>query len=273
MVINIAGKKFEKIFSSTFTKMRLQEYDLIAAALKEVIPPQCIGKLQIMEYGCGQGYGFRSLTQLGSLVATDLQMHPHLVLPPEIEFIITDIHCTDFPDSRFDVLVSNQVLEYLDEEKAFAEMKRLGSQDAYYAFAVPTSFWLIVSQSGNILRSIANGIERAKRETSRGYSFPSSCSSNAAARPDKKERSKWIDKFFIFRGHGRKPDFFDCLKSWKIGSWEKLLHNNGFTIVSRTPLLTYASSVFPFIPANRWMAKMGLSSSFLFICQKASTSG
>ena len=108
---------------SMFVKKRRWEYNLITSAIVSVVPSDLIGKLQVMEYGCGPGVGVQSLSQLGDLLLTDIYRDPSLDLPDGVEFRIADIHETDFKDGEFDVLVSNQVLEYLDLKKAFQEMK------------------------------------------------------------------------------------------------------------------------------------------------------
>ena len=224
--------------------------------------------MRVIEYGCGLGVGDQSLGQLGDLVVTDIYKDPLLNLPPGVEFRIADIHQTDFKDDEFDVLVSNQVLEYLDVKKAFQEMKRIGKENAYYVFSVPTATWLILSISGQIFKKFENMYTKIKRRFRKVSERALNEPNRFSVVKTKHRSNRWLSKFAI-RGHGYQPDFFKCLKSWRVGNWEKMLLSNGFVIVRRTPLLTYSSSNLPIIPTNRFLAKLVLSASYLFICKKS----
>ena len=105
-------------------KIRRREFDLIAAAIKDLVPNELIGHLKLLEFGSGPASGAEYLCQLGKLVASDIYEPPFLNLPAGVEFKIVDIHRTNFDDGEFDILISNQVLEYLDLQKAFKEMKK-----------------------------------------------------------------------------------------------------------------------------------------------------
>jgi SAM-dependent methyltransferase len=253
------------------SKRRRWEFDLITSAIKDVIPIEQIGKLRVLEFGSGPSGGAQYLCQIGDIVVTDIYEHPLLNLPPGVEFRIADIQKTDFSNGEFDILVSNQVLEHLkDLRKAFREMKRIGKENAYYAFGVPTATWLILTIPGQIFKKFENISMRIKAMFGKpNEAWPSeSDESEASADEETQSKNSWLSKFMIY-GHGCYPCFFQCLKFFRIRNWEKIIVDNGLEIVKRIPLLTYGSSHFSIIPMNRFLAKCGLSSSYLFICKKS----
>jgi len=256
-------KRFDRVL-----RIRRREFDLITSALRSVTPIEQSKRLKILEFGSGAGAGAQYLCQLGDVVATDIYRHRLLELPAGVDFRIADIHNTDFKDNEFDILVSNQVLEYLDLPRAFREMKRIGNEDALYAFSVPTSTWLILSVFGGVLKKFENLFCRIEHKLRKSDEERLNEPSEASAGERIQSKSNWLSKFAIC-GHGYQPGFFKCLKSWRVGSWRKMLESNGFVIVSKMPLLFYGSSNFPIIPANRFLTKLGLSSSFLFICRES----
>ena len=78
---------------------RRWEFNLINSALKEAIPNEQLGKLRLLEFGCGPSDGARYLYQLGDLVVTDIYQDPLLNLPVGVEFEIADIHYSKESDS------------------------------------------------------------------------------------------------------------------------------------------------------------------------------
>jgi len=147
-------------------------------------------------------------------------------------------------------------------------MKRIAKENAYYAFAVPTATWLVLSVPGQLLKKIQNVYTKVQGRFGKRIETRSGEPGEASADEEPQPKNDWLSKFAI-RGHGYQPGFFKCLRSWGVGSWEKTLSSNGFTVVRKAPLLTYGSSNLPVIPPNRFLAELGLSSSFLFICREA----
>lgn len=248
---------------------RRWEFDLITRTIKDVIPTEQVGKLRILEFGSGPSSGAQYLCQLGDLVVTDIYTHPLLNLPLGVEFRIADIHKTDFKDCEFDILVSNQVLEHLEDmKKAFQEMKRIGKENAYYVFGVPTATWLILTIPGQILKKLENISARMKDRFGRVSEATVGNPCRISTEKPKHVKKRRLSKFTI-GGHGCYHRFFECLKAFRVRNWERVLLSNGFGIVGKSPLLTYGSTHLPIIPINRFLARIGLSSSYLFICKKS----
>jgi SAM-dependent methyltransferase len=245
-------------------RRRKWEFFLISAAMERVIPKEKIGRLRVLEFGSGPSGGAEFLVDLGYLVVTDVYKHPLLRLPLNVKFKIADIHKTDFKEGEFDVLVSNQVIEHLEKlDEAFVEMKRIAKPDAYFVFGVPTAVWLLLTIPGQIFRKFENIYSRISGKS------PKETSSDTAQNAiyENKQKQRWSR--FVLKGHGCYHGFFECLKMFMVNNWRRILILNGFKIISSEPLLCYGSSHLPIVPTNRILAKMGLSSSYLFICRKA----
>jgi SAM-dependent methyltransferase len=230
-----------------------------------VLPKEQIGRLQILEFGCGAAYGAQYLRQLGNLTTTDIYRSPLLELPPGTAFRIADIHQTDFENNQFDILVSNSVLQYLDFERAFKEMKRIGKQNAYYAFSVPTATWLVLAMPAKVFKKLGNICARA-RSRLQDQTVPASSVSVSEAQPGDMKRN-WFGKFAL-GGHGRYGRFFEAFRGLRVRNWRRILLSHGFEIIRETPLLAYSDSELPMIPPNRFLTKLGLASSYLFVCTK-----
>lgn len=255
---------------------RKWEFQLIVAAIKETVPKALHGKLRILEYGCGPSGGAEYLCEIGDLIVSDIYQHTKLSLPPQVRFEIADIHKTDFKDHEFDLLVSNQVIEHLCVEVAFQEMLRITKPEGYFAFAIPTATWLVLSIPGQIVKKVENVIDRIR---SKVFNQPSevdldeqniqlALSKESVPNELTLRKRTWLKRISL-EGHGCYPRFMECFRSFRVKTWRNLLIENGFSIVSTAPLLTYGSSHFPMFPANHFMARHGFSSSYLFICKNA----
>lgn len=249
-------------------KVRCREFELIICAIKKVIDGRQVGTLKILEFGCGSCESAEYLSELGDLVVTDVKKSASLCLPPTVEFRIADIYHTDFREGQFDVVLSSQVLEHLEDmEQAFHEMKRISTRDAYYVFSVPTATWLVLSTPAKIFKKLENLFARMCGVQMRPKEVLSHNGNNHFTR---RVRQKWLDRFRL-GGHGCYPRFCECFKAFRVRNWQMVLELNGFEVITQIPLLTYADSDVPIIPPNRLLARLGLASSYLFICRKAST--
>ncbi|MBI5197022.1 MAG: class I SAM-dependent methyltransferase [Nitrospirae bacterium] len=264
---------------------RQWEFLLISQAIENTIPKENHGKMNILEFGCGPSGGAHFLSKLGSLTASDVYRHHLLSLPANVEFIISDIHKTEFLNNYFDILVSNQVLEHIERlDIAFTEMQRITKPDGYFFFSIPTATWLILTIPGQLFKKLENILEKHgyhKRKKDEAYDENHQKSSNentdeidssssaiehdASESIHKQKKSIW--RKLSLEGHGCYPGFIECFRFFRIKNWRKTLLSNGFAIIDEMPLITYGSSHFPLIPTNRIMAKWGLSSSYLFVCK------
>jgi SAM-dependent methyltransferase len=246
-------------------QVRRREFDATIAIMRRVIPKDQIGRLRILEFGCGSCESARYLCQLGHLVATDVQKNSPLYLPPTAEFRIADIHHTEFSNGQFDVLFSSQVLEHLvDLGQAFREMKRIGTRDAYYVFSIPTAIWLVLSIPAQMFNKIENMLGMIRRAWTQSKETTPHDPNGHSVRPVGR---RWLSRFYL-GGHGCYPGFFECFKAFRVKNWKRVLALNGLEVIAEAPLLTYADSDVPFFPPNRLLAQLGFASSYLFVCRK-----
>jgi len=247
--------------------VRRWEYDLIISKLKGILPAGRIGELKILDFGCGLCEGACRLSQLGHLVASDVCSRSISHLPDGVEFRIADIHHTDFVPDEFDLLFSSQVLEHLqDLKQAFREMKRIAKEDGYYVFSVPTATWLVLSIPAKILKKLKNVFMRIVSMYTRNAKVTSR---NTNGDSVEEAHYTWLRKLCL-NGHGCYPQFITCFRAFEVKTWRKVLLSNGFEIITEMPLLTYADSDIPIIPPNRLLARLGLASSYLFVCKSVS---
>jgi SAM-dependent methyltransferase len=244
---------------------RQWEFRLVVSSIKKIVPPSCIGTLRVLEFGCGVSAGASSLLELGDLTVSDLYRDPLLQLPTPVRFVQQDIHHTSFADGEFDLVVSNQVLEYLDPERAFTELKRITKPAGYFVFAVPTATWLALTVPGQIVMKLDNVCRRFYTKPEIGSSAVNLA--ELTRRPNNGEpKKRWLAKFAL-AGHGRFTGFLDCWNYFRVSNWRTMLQSNGFLIAVEEPLLAYGSSWLPLFPTSRVVARLGFSASYLFICK------
>ena len=263
---------------------RKWEFSLISQAMLTYYPanieplPDIHRRPAILEFGSGPSSGAEFLHKMGKLTVSDIYRHPLLNLPEDVEFVISDIHNTQFSGESFDVLVSNQVLEHLERlDIAFKEMQRITKANGHFFFSIPTATWLVLTIPGQLFKKVENVFNNIIRRNRKKKMIDNNenCSSIEATdkntlNGDIKTTNKSLLGKFQIGGHGCYPNFFNCFGMFKINNWRNTLLSNGFEIIKETPLLTYGSSHFPLIPTNRFLAKYGFPSSYLFVCKKQS---
>lgn len=212
---------------------------------------------RILEFGSGDGYQIPYLSKLGNLVASDIYKSEEISRNyPDVNFVLCDIRDTSFESKDFDLIFANHVLEHIGGvSEAFSELRRIGKSHCIYAFTVPTNVWLLLSLPTQFYNGVRKLFNRKLRNR------------KARDRETSNVEIKGWRKFFP-RGHGWRKDFFDCLNSFKIKSWQALFSENGFEVIEMAPLLLYAPSEFPIIPTTRFLAEKGLYSSAIFIMKK-----
>lgn len=236
-------------------RKREKEIEIVLDKIAPLFQPE--GDRRILEFGSGDGYQIPYLRKLGNVIASDIYQSENIQKHcPDIDFVICNIKNAPFVSGSFDLVFANHVLEHIDNiSDAFAELKRVGSNDCIYAFAVPTSLWLLLSvpaQFRNGLLKLYNRLLRRKISKPKGHS-------GAGIKG-------W--RAFLPRGHGWRKNFFDCFNSFKMKNWHSLFYENGFKIVKVAPLLLYAPSELPIVPTTRFLVNQGIYSSAIFITRK-----
>jgi len=216
------------------------------------------------------------LEQFGELVMTDVCVNGHLVVPPGVQYRLADITHTDFDDNEFDLVVSSHVAEHIGEldgrprlAEALGEIKRIAAPGALAAFTVPTSLWQLLNAPGQIWGKLWNIAWRVLRLPRRAE--PSDDDLDAAAlganRPEDEQPAKTLSQRLRLKGHGVYTGFWEAVKAFRVAAWRERFREAGFEILCEQRLLCYGSAKWPVIWPNRTLAKLGLCTSYQFICK------
>jgi ubiquinone/menaquinone biosynthesis C-methylase UbiE len=92
--------------------------------------------LDILDYGCGRGYGALRAAENGAKRAFGFDISEaeidearrsaeELGLADGCTFLVADAHKTPFEDNQFDLVIGDGILHHLEVEKALLEIKRI----------------------------------------------------------------------------------------------------------------------------------------------------
>jgi SAM-dependent methyltransferase len=231
---------------------------------------------RVLEFGAGQGHQAPLLQAVGSYVASDVYISPHM--DPRLNFVVCDIARTPFAANSFDLVYSNHVLEHVAAlDRALQEIQRIGTPECVYAFSVPTPLWLFLwlpARYADKLRSAFHkvasrivptdpGDNEAAEDDVRTGAETQVRGGQLAARP----RRFWAA--LCPGGHGEYPRFWQAVGAFAGQRWRARFEHHGLRVVAHYPLLLYATARWPFIPVNRLGPALGLASSQLFLLQRA----
>jgi SAM-dependent methyltransferase len=120
------------------------------AAFREV----AVGR--VLELGCGAGAYTGALTGAKEVVAIDLSqrfLERVVFRYPEVKLARADAHHLPFAETTFDAVVSVGILEYLDHDRAFAEIVRVLRPNGRLVIAAPNRH--------SLFRASVRAIQRA----------------------------------------------------------------------------------------------------------------
>ena len=229
-------------------------------------------KLNILEFGSGQGFQIPKLEQIGKLYASDIYVSKGIKqLAPDLKFTQSSMVEAPFKDAQFDLIYSNHVLEHIEDiEGALKELRRIGKNDCLFAFSVPTNIWLILALPAiyyNKLRSIGG---RMLRKIMAEKKIEKPVKNTFLARGNDALPSNGILRYFLPRGHGVHTDYLECYRFFKVKNWVKLFEQNNFKIIKSESLLLYAPSEWPIVPVIAVGGNSRICSSVLFLLKKSS---
>jgi ubiquinone/menaquinone biosynthesis C-methylase UbiE len=259
----------EKIHRKRKRQMEiLLSVNAIEEVQKKVRPNNKSKQTSILEFGCGDGFQIPYLKRLGTVVGSDVYKG-ELNDMSGAAFIECDVTDTPFEDESFDVLYSNHVVEHIENlDAAFHEMHRIGNEHCIYAFSVPTNIWLALSLPAQYLSKIKAFLGLFWSKTSkRESSEKKGPITNLNAVKKNESLSDKLLRILGPSGHGVTENYIECYRNFRVGSWEKLFSDNGFTVVDTRQLLLYGPSEWPLIPIIT--PKFGFSSSVLFLMVKS----
>ena len=103
----------------------------------------CAGKL-VLDIACGVGYGSVYLAQsakkvFGGYISEEAILYAKKHYQKEnIQFMVMDAACLEFPDKYFDVICSFETLEHLDNpQKYLTKVKRLLNEGGIFIISTP----------------------------------------------------------------------------------------------------------------------------------------
>lgn len=224
-----------------------------------------------LEFGCGDGFQIPYLEEISEVTAIDVRLSEEMRsrgLKNYFECSITD---TPFASGVFDLIFSNHVIEHIEDlRSSFREMKRIGKNNAIYAFCVPTNIFLLLSIPAQYYNRVMGLMRKLSLLRRSNKSINTSTSEEREAKEQKKmDLCKDIFKNLHPTGHVPNKKFFDCYFSFRIKAWIRLFLRNGFSVIQLEPLLLYSASELPIIPTTRALTNRGFSSSYLFLMTKS----
>lgn len=248
-------------------KKRLMEVMEITRVLEEkgLINPQL--PLKILEFGTGVGDQIPELKKYGNVSAIDIYTHSRLNTE-DVNFIECSITSTPFENNSFDWIYSNHVIAHIGESRAhdlseaFSEMLRIGKEDCYYTFAVPTRLWLLLSLPAHYFDLLYRLFKKV---------MPSTKASNESeardtAKPPQKDKNYL--KLLLPGGLGIFRTFFSAYKGFGRMQWIKLFDKHGMKCMADNALATYSASELPIVPTTRILNRWNIGSSRLYILKK-----
>jgi len=116
------------------------------------IKPQ-FDKLKILDSGCGDGRSVSIWNNLGNAVGIDQSdqaiknASKHF---PFINFYNGDVICTDLDDESFNVIISQEVIEHVEQQEQYlCELARLLCKNGYLILTTPNKFFFDRRNGGN----------------------------------------------------------------------------------------------------------------------------
>lgn len=256
-------------------RVRLRELAVASVQLRKFLPRTLSvtgDSPRILEVGTGNGFQQPQLQRMGFVVASD-------VLPPSTpacfgaRFVVSDITRAPFARGSFDVVYSSCVLQSLgDLGKALTEMARVCTANGLIVAVVPGRAWLWLGLPLQYVDKIRHMLSRVRKRIRKHTSSYVSAESAAeatrgAANPDVKAS---IIRRLLPKGYGRYPAFWAFHHNCGKRGWRRHFVAAGLRVVYEETLLLYAPSGLPFLPPNRLLARIGISSSLLFILRSES---
>ncbi|MCL5023585.1 MAG: methyltransferase domain-containing protein [Nitrospirae bacterium] len=106
---------------------------------------RCVKGKRVLDFGCGAGYGAEVLRKAGASKVTGIDISPEAVAYARsnyagngIEFVIGDCRNAPFPARGFDVVVSFEVLEHIEDQTSYlSEVRRLLTPEGIFIVSTP----------------------------------------------------------------------------------------------------------------------------------------
>lgn len=248
------------------TAKRQIEAENAVSILKERFLTSDQASLKILEFGAGAGDQVPFLSKLGEVTAIDIYTHSRID-HSKVNFIECSVTDTPFKDEEFDVIYSNHVIAHIGESRshdlddAFKEIQRIGQKECLYAFAVPTSLWLLLAVPAQYYL-LAKGVMRRLLPSKKNKVVLE------GVEPTDGGQKRSILSAILPKGLGTYRSFSSAFFGFRKSAWKKLFEKHGFTHVGDFPLAVYGASEFPVVPTTTSFNGINVASSRLFVLKR-----
>jgi len=220
----------------------------------------------VLELGCGDGFQLGLLRQRFARV---FAIDPVHVPDAAAGCTYAVAEALPFSDLTFDLIVSNCVLEHLNDRRlALDESVRILKPGGFMAHVVPSRFWKVASLLMNPVGYPMRVAEkwRATRQVAR--EGPTSGARRQTPRPT---LGQVLSRWACPPVHGTYPGHLSELRSYGRERWAASLVHPQIIQLSNAPLVCatqFGFLRFHFLIARKWLARHGLDSSRVFVVQK-----
>jgi ubiquinone/menaquinone biosynthesis C-methylase UbiE len=223
----------------------------------------------VLELGCGDGFQLGLLRErFARVFAIDPQNAPDCAQG----FTFAFAEALPFGDCTFDLIVSNCVLEHLqDRRTGLEEAVRVLRPGGYMAHVVLACYWKAASLLLNPIGYPIRVLEKwyALRQTRNRKSTAQSATPTPLPTPSPGQvLTRWLYPPL----HGTFPSHFAECRAYRRAAWLDAFRHPQLTRVVDIPLFTYTQFGLlrsRLILLRTWMARHGLASSRAFILKKS----
>ncbi len=225
---------------------------------------------KVLELGCGDGFQLGLLRQrFDHVFAIDPNRHP----PRADGFVFAVAEALPFPDGYFDLVVSNCVLEHLeDRARGVDEALRVLRQGGYMAHVVPSRYWkatsLLLNPIGYPFRVMEKWLDiRRLRKEKRQPEDPLL----DAERWERPGILEVLGRWAYPPIHGTYPSHLAEYNHYGRKHWVRLFRRSGLALMAEVPLpcvTQFGLLRFRLHSLRKWLGSHGADSSRAFVLQK-----
>ena len=222
----------------------------------------------VLELGCGDGFQLGLLRHRFSRV---FAIDPRHVPDGDTGCAFAFAEALPFGDCTFDLIVSNCVLEHLEDRRlGLDEAVRVLRPGGLMAHVVPSRYWKVASL---FLNPVGYPMRVAEKwRATRGLAQHPQSSTPDGRRPAARPTAAQVfGRWLCPPIHGTYPTHFSELCSYGRRHWVEAFDHPQLVHVSDVPLVCstqFGFLRFRFLAARRWLGRHGLDSSRVFVLQK-----
>jgi len=220
----------------------------------------------VLELGCGDGFQLGLLRQrFARVFAIDPAHVPEAAAGCTFAFA----EALPFADRTFDLIVSNCVLEHLNDRRAgLEECVRVLKPGGFMAHVVPARFWKVASL---LLNPIGYPMRVAEKWWAARQVACDGPTSGARRHTPRPTLGQVLSRWACPPVHGTYPGHLSELRAYGRGRWAASLVHPQLVQLWNASLICatqFGFLRFHFLSAREWLGRHGLHSSRVFVAQK-----